>query len=673
MNINLLPTWSERSDDPFAPALPDGWQLVTHQMEVYKALQDPDVDAVFDTAMTGDGKSLAAYLPILRPHEHGFGGGAFMYPTNELIRDQERQFNDYLDQFGISLRHQSLNGSKIAKVATEDEQSKYDAIKKLLFRKQVVLTNPDIFNLVEGFAYTSPINPATLAQQFANRFSYLVFDEFHIFDAPQIASILDAMLFIRANSGEAQDTKFLFLSATPSLLLKDAFDRAGIRYCTVEGHYHHGKAPTENYRQILHAATLRLEPCEQSQGGILAWAEANVAMLRQFYEEEPESKGAIICNSVFAAKRLYTYLKEVLEPYITVGENTGLTGLDARKASFEKDLMVATSTVDVGVDFDINFLAFESLSAGTFIQRLGRLGRHEGFKRYRAIALLPAFMVERFENMFIDEQAVDRQSFFASVRETFPREQTFERYITRWGGVQVVNRVQKLKQKGGRKKHATLLSHYESKATHVFRVTSSTLQRSRDLKERNKAVSDELSSFRGAGLIDVWVYDASAQAISNVSLIRLLAGADFSLIERKKARRFAERFDVPFYPSKLSLYAEIHNYLDERERVTLRYEGEFGSDDQPLHTAADRVGFYLEARHQELLKLNRALEMTRLCTCVSLEDVAKLRRTLALPSLFDITSVIDASGAKYSVAFGQDALKLDSLLYWRKHDSYDIV
>jgi len=42
---------------------------------------------VFNTAMTGDGKSLAAYLPTLVSGRPVLA----MYPTNELARDQETQ------------------------------------------------------------------------------------------------------------------------------------------------------------------------------------------------------------------------------------------------------------------------------------------------------------------------------------------------------------------------------------------------------------------------------------------------------------------------------------------------------------------------------------------------------------------------------------------------------
>lgn len=45
--------------------LPKEWKLSEHQLQTYKAILDPSVEVVFNTALTGDGKSLASYLPVL--------------------------------------------------------------------------------------------------------------------------------------------------------------------------------------------------------------------------------------------------------------------------------------------------------------------------------------------------------------------------------------------------------------------------------------------------------------------------------------------------------------------------------------------------------------------------------------------------------------------------------
>ena len=92
-SIRTLPVYSKLANQiplNLQMRLPAGWRLSQHQVDTYAALTQPDgPDVVFNTAMTGDGKSLAGQLPSL---VEGWKRPLFaMYPTNELIRDQHRQ------------------------------------------------------------------------------------------------------------------------------------------------------------------------------------------------------------------------------------------------------------------------------------------------------------------------------------------------------------------------------------------------------------------------------------------------------------------------------------------------------------------------------------------------------------------------------------------------------
>jgi CRISPR-associated endonuclease/helicase Cas3 len=503
MKLNLLETWSKRHQDALPFILPDGWQLATHQWDVYQALNESDIDVVFDTAMTGDGKTLAANLPMLRPQQ-GWNG-VFIYPTNELIRDQQRQASEYQKTFDIELETQLINGAEIARLAAELELGKPDALRYIFQgRPPLLLTNPDIFNLVLNFAYTAKHeNPSSMAERFINRYRYFVFDEFHTFDITQVNAVLEAMLFIKASLGEKYKPKYLFLSATPSNL-KNELAKAGFQSVVITGQYKHGINQEQGYRKILQASSLEVEPCENSTGGIYGWVEGNLERIRNFYRTYPASKGAIICNSVFAAKRVYSLLKqELANDNIRVGENTGLTGKAARLESLEQDLVVATSTVDVGVDFRINLLIFESLDAGSFIQRLGRLGRHSGFATYQAISLLPKYLCERFEKAFEDGSTVERPVFFESLRNNvFTETQQFASFIPRWGSIKAGVRWRTLY----RNKHLQQL--YENQANTIYKVNRGAAHRL--MQEDQKATYHELTSFRGAGLMDVWIYDSNS-------------------------------------------------------------------------------------------------------------------------------------------------------------------
>jgi len=78
------------------PQQPHRWTLAWHQAETLQALRDPDTDVVINTAMTGDGKSLAAYLSVLQDQQRYAMG---LYPTHALASDQEAQVRRYIEQF----------------------------------------------------------------------------------------------------------------------------------------------------------------------------------------------------------------------------------------------------------------------------------------------------------------------------------------------------------------------------------------------------------------------------------------------------------------------------------------------------------------------------------------------------------------------------------------------
>ncbi|NJO55856.1 MAG: type I-D CRISPR-associated helicase Cas3', partial [Rhodospirillales bacterium] len=65
-SIALKPVYSCPAEaPPEGIKLPEGWTLSWHQVETFNALSNPNIDVVFNTAVTGDGKSLAAYLKAM--------------------------------------------------------------------------------------------------------------------------------------------------------------------------------------------------------------------------------------------------------------------------------------------------------------------------------------------------------------------------------------------------------------------------------------------------------------------------------------------------------------------------------------------------------------------------------------------------------------------------------
>ena len=149
MYVTTLPVYSRLAPDQDVPEeiqaqIPAGWRLSTHQVEPYRALCS-DVDIVFNTAMTGDGKSLAGQLPTLLHPRYALA----MYPTNELIGDQLRQTEETLHRWQQgAIRLVRLDARALDKVEAEAEIQRAAALLNLYSNHELVLTNPDIFHYV---------------------------------------------------------------------------------------------------------------------------------------------------------------------------------------------------------------------------------------------------------------------------------------------------------------------------------------------------------------------------------------------------------------------------------------------------------------------------------------------------------------------------------------------
>lgn len=415
-----------------AAQLPGNWRLIAHQVQTLEWLRDPDVDIVINTAMTGDGKTLAAQLlPLLDRDRNAM----FMYPTNELMRDQHKSLEETLQRWPSQLHWpygglvvETMNALELDKAQAALESNRAGAVENLL-DSDILLTNPDIFHLLMQMAYRHHGNtPELLISQIADRFRLFVFDEFHLFDTPQVAAALIGMLLLREISGGR--AKFLFLSATPQKELVEWAKRAGLRVKIIEGDYQHGAdSVAEGWRRVLRPTDLHLW-----NGKLEGWVSAHLEdiILPFFAQHRPGAKGVIIANSVATAHRLYALLLEPLARVgISVGLNTGLTGQEERRISRETDLIIGTSTIDVGVDFRINLLIFESIDAASHMQRLGRLGRHEDdgqghpFDHFEAHALLPEWVIKTVSEKIAAEQSVKRSDYHEEILGAFPRHNQF--------------------------------------------------------------------------------------------------------------------------------------------------------------------------------------------------------------------------------------------------------
>jgi CRISPR-associated endonuclease/helicase Cas3 len=696
MQITTLPVYSKLADPMTLPeelhrALPANWQLSQHQVETYAALQGDAYDVILNTAMTGDGKSLAGQLPLLVRPEHN--NILALFPTNELIQDQQRSLEPLLPLWRHPTRWVGMMfGAALDTLTAELEAlQRPQALLKLLNDHKLVLSNPDILHAILQFHYQQyGHTPTHVVGQLPLLFNQLTFDEFHIFDTPQVVAVLTGLLFLVT---QKPHLKTLLLSATPSKDVLALLDRAGFagRIKEInpqkEGWYHHGANPGDSWRPILQGSHIHI-----AQGGMEDWIAAggDMVLLNWFRERRPGAKGALIVNSVAAALRLTAHLAPLFRTEgFEVVPNTGITGKVVRKASYDADLLIGTSTVDVGVDFRINLLVFEANSAGTFLQRLGRLGRHTSyqdrdgrehrFSEFAAYALVPPFIYERLTQAdtqtLCDGETYTREQLGQCVNLHFPKPANVSNYTRTWGRfvpAKVLSALNDPRIKGSyADTRSQLFSRYSRlvQSNLVDAIKDWTIRRT----QGDELLIKEAQSFRGGSAFNCGVLKPDEGDVVTYDLFWLLENAHLELLSKTAFCAEVVRWgqnDLPYKRGFQQFFFRWNSLREQREYVTVILPPEVARWGAERHQCAQVLpGFTIAcAGHDELLNsINATL---RSAPCVGLiipgHDPRQVQRARYLSPGLRLyqyrADPLDAGEQVGTVAFGRNALLLDSIL-----------
>lgn len=704
MKITVLPVYSRLAPEASVrraglweqlPVNRDGtrWGLSQHQLDTYQELTGGNCEVIFNTAMTGDGKSLAGQLRTL---VHGFEAPLLaMYPTNELIQDQKGQLDKSIRSWNSRLAEPGLlySAGLDAILAEGDYRQRGEALLGLLRNRDMVLTNPDIFHLLVQQFYLRPDDaPDKLIGPLAQRYGQFTFDEFHIFDAPQVISVLNALLFIEAISSPARPHRYLFLSATPGELMLEYLSRSGLKVREIQGQYLHTETAPDPlvWRMILQKADVYFD----TGPNLEAWIEQHGEdiLLQFFLDHKPGAKGAIIVNSVASAYRLLDRLRPLFERHgLTVEPNTGLTSRSRRKASYAADLLIGTSTVDVGVDFQINFLLFESRDAGSFLQRLGRMGRHTGFERdgrfhrfekFVAYAIVPKWVEEalftRRESVppqIKEDDLIDRERLNAAIRSAFPPTATFDAYARLWGKFQSVRILTGLNHKTIREQHANTREglHQRYESTFGIRLTPA-YREFKELWEERRPLLNEAISFRGGsyfacGLIDET--ESGPEQFKTADLFQLAANARLEALTEEEFYASVEKNGLTrrlFERQEPLAFFRFFGYRQEPQDYELwldRDLQDWGAES--FGRARVLKGFKLLGDLPGRSELNNRLSRRGLpaLLCAGFHPL-DLKRRLRLPLLFPLYGFTSRDGVAGCAAFGRQALLLDARLYYSR-------
>ncbi len=653
-------------------------QLMSHQIKTLNLLRDESVDIVINEAMTGDGKTLAAQLyPLLTPDTPAL----FMYPTNELISDQKMGLEKRLRVWPRQSFHPpnglelyTLNADELDKLETSMSLGRADVISTPL-KRDLVLTNPDIFHLLMQSQYFKPGEaPDQLLNFISGRFRLFVFDEFHLFSTPQVAAVMTAILLLRALSHHRP--RFLFLSATPQNLLKAFATQIGLNVQHVEGAYVQASADTptpSEYRRILQAVDLHL----WSSNTLEDWMNNHVDIIRDFYKRQrPQgAKGVIIANSIATAHRLYEQLKcKLADDGITVGLNTGMIGFEERRISREADLIIGTSTIDVGVDFQINLLIFESTDAASHMQRLGRLGRHTSdnagnpFTHYEAHAMLPSWIIAKVAEKIPNGETANRLDYANQIENAFSRKHTFNGYVKDWAGLQAAHVLSVLETDVIKNNYRKVVEELQSRYATLYGKSFRQRYYAMVKNDEERLLLNEAKSFRGDSLFTALVIDVSRgnSEPRAYNLLTLLRHGNIEELDLENVLNNLDEHQRHTLQRQKPLAAyRLRGWLPKPLRI--RFHLGHRIEDWPnedFGTARVQKGFSIKADGADgLYQLNKKIkDLQFVVTLVRNQKPEALRRRLRLDwqlALYEFESHDNLDGC---VAFGRDALLLHTAL-----------
>jgi CRISPR-associated helicase Cas3 len=689
LTVNIAPLAYDQADGPWLANL----RPYHYQRRVYErieaALTRNETACLFLVTPTGSGKTLASYAYAINHALPAFG----VYPTNELIRDQERTLKPRIDPG-------DNNGLlRIDSRQLDDWQTKLDLKRhaptweRLLNWQPTILTNPDILFYTFFGLYRGPASISQRLFTLVGQYQLFVFDEFHLYNVKQMADVayLAATLHaINPNVGRV----FLFASATPdSPVLPWLRDKLRLPVEMVQGE----GSLLPNARTIAHPLRLTLLPADLQrwQGGeaLLAY----LPEIEQFLTRHARARLVTILDSVAGAISLAQALRERF-PNTPVGEVHGFTSDQEREAALKRPFTVGTSTIEVGIDFKDetgkDVLIFEARTASQFVQRFGRLARHDKTLPIPnwAVAIVPEYVYHFLAGKLASDQTVTRQDLSKLVEEAYQQPEDFARYlqihapaeyhVARW-------QIESLFQADDR---PSIVAGLEDAIQALTGKTGGQAWGQHRRYEEQEILAP-LLTFRGAGfeaaILDERGSDPGFPA-RRYGLFFLLRRGLFEEMEEEEYQHELERLAaqwpedaarerrysslIPNTPNELlGVYGffRLAGLLEKPRKVWF----EVGEDELLGRKAQVTVVSGLEICMEpevRLRRLNRHLRKKRIVAWFVDRHPAAIKLGRALPPLFEIYELRvrrpggSPSSQVWSITFNQDAFFVDSLGWWQE-------
>ncbi len=377
-----------------------------HQCLTYQRLRD-SYHLVINSYNTGTGKTKAALLRLLdlaedfKRDRDAPTNVLFIAPTNELLRQHEEDIENFVRDNGLDYDVLRLDAATIKELGQKHLGEKFlrqgERLHQMLQNPRSVLTdesglpregrrpyilviNPDIFYYAL-YGLGNPHDQKVLFRDFILHFQYIVIDEFHYYNAKQLANFLFFLTLSKTWGYFAQGRKVCLLSATPNSNVKRYLERLQLEIAYIEP----GNEPQGLERTAaLAPIKLRVWSAEAFEQGIVELAQQEKSQILS--QLEAGKHGVFISSALWRINAMYALYGGKNNEQL--GRLTGAESTEWRSIHKLASLLMATPTVDIGYNFvrpgkesqNIDFLLFDCRYADECIQRIGRAGRVLGKK-----------------------------------------------------------------------------------------------------------------------------------------------------------------------------------------------------------------------------------------------------------------------------------------------------
>jgi CRISPR-associated endonuclease/helicase Cas3 len=692
LTLDIAPIAYAQTDADWLPRkMPYVYQQRVYQL-VQGALARNETLCLFLVTPTGSGKTLASYATSIMTGHPALG----VYPTNELIRDQERvlepEYKRVLDWENWVLRVDSVSLDRWGLDLDEPYHAK--ALETLLHWRRVILTNPDIlFYIAFGQYPDIQGQRQRLFSLLGDIYNVLIFDEFHLYNVKQVADVaflIGALHAINPGRGKV----FIFASATPESPARSWLrDKLGLRVEVVEGQT--SNAP--DARIIAHPLRLTLLPADLGRWkGTEALLEY-LPHMQQFVANYPQAKIVTILDSVAGAINIAQALRETF-PNKPVGEVHGFSSAEEREKAIRQPITVGTSTIEVGIDFKVetekDVLIYEARTASQFIQRFGRLARHEKPLPIpnQVVVLVPEYVYHFFVERTKEGTTLSRSQVYSLVNEAYRSPQDFAFYLSKHAPAEFHEAywfVRGMFQQDDRPRIVDELKHT------IEALTGKTADQAWGIHRgyKKEHILQPLLVFRGSGfeaaILDERGTDVGFPA-KRYNLMFLLRRGVFDEIDEEEYLARLESL-TSHWPGEVARERRYSKRIGRKPEELLGVYGYFSLT--ALRDKGRRVWF--EVGEEEtcgrkgqvttisglelvtdppvrLRRLNKCLRRKHIVAWFMDRHPASIRLGRVLPPLFAIYELHvrrpggTLSEQKWSVAFNQDAFFVDSLGWYRQ-------